>query len=56
MLRLTPLLITLKNLLAQALLYFNGEVIKRSRRLGFLWFKTLFCGSKFYGKTHFLSG
>ncbi|EJB86235.1 hypothetical protein HPHPP74_1579 [Helicobacter pylori Hp P-74] len=25
MLRLTPLLITLKNLLAQALLYFNGK-------------------------------
>lgn len=32
---------------------FNGEAIKRSRYLGFLWLKTLFCGSKFYGKTHF---
>ncbi|AGT74202.1 hypothetical protein HPSA20_0969 [Helicobacter pylori SouthAfrica20] len=32
------------------------KVIKRSRRLGFLWFKTLFYHSKFYGKTHFLRG
>ncbi|PDW44240.1 hypothetical protein BB429_07130 [Helicobacter pylori] len=36
---------------------FNGEKQSNAkRRLEFLWFKTLFCSSKFYGKTHFLRG
>ncbi len=35
---------------------FNGESVQTLKIFRFLWFKTLFCGSKFYGKTRFLRG